>query len=287
MSLKKRKIQAEDKERLRSFLHVQQQSIWSMFERVEASSHRVESRCWKRRAGGGGKMGVLRGNVVEKGACNVSEVFGESYPEFQEALSQVEAEQNSIRSGRPFYATGLSSIVHMYNPYAPIAHLNVRYIEVGDESWFGGGADLTPMVEFEEDTVAFHNMLRSVCENHHPEKSAAYKRYAQQCEDYFYITHRREQRGVGGIFFDKLYGSYDVIFPFIEALVVNYMNVLEEILERRKHCEFDAKLKEDQLFWRARYAEFNLVYDRGTQFGLKSGGDFEAIFVSLPPVVKW
>ena len=271
------KLSEQNIQQMVGFLKEQQAKILALFESVNGSQERAQRRSWQRGGGGGGEMGVLRGEVVEKGACNVSRVYGE-YPQLAE---------ESERAGKSFFATGLSTIVHMYNPYAPIAHMNVRLFQVGDEFWFGGGADLTPFIAFEEDTEDFHSTLKKVCLDHHPDGEGAYEKYRQWCDEYFYIHHRKEVRGVGGIFFDQLKGDFEALFPFVCAVCVRYREVLERILKRRCSMDFSEEQKEGQLYWRCRYVEFNLVYDRGTAFGLKSGGDLEAIFVSLPPVVKW
>lgn len=268
-----------------AFLRQQQRSILDLFESIDGSGACAQMRSWDRPGGGGGEMGVLRGKVVEKGACNVSQVHGK-YPKLDSVHATISSSERQ-RAGKSFYATGLSTIVHMYNPRAPIAHMNVRLFQVGDDFWFGGGADLTPFIPFAEDTEEFHGSLQQLCSRHHPQGEEAYHQYRSWCDEYFYIEHRREVRGVGGIFFDHLRGEFKEIFGFIKALCTYYAEVLGRILQRRCREDFTAAQKEQQLHWRSRYVEFNLIYDRGTAFGLKSGGDLQAILVSLPPVVKW
>ncbi len=224
-------------------------------------------------APGGGTIGLMRGEVVEKAGANVSAVRGDAYP-------AIEGEHK----GKPFFAAGVSTIAHMYNPQAPIAHMNVRLLEVGDTFWVGGGADLTPFVKYEDDTAAFHAALKGACAGR---GAGVYEKYKTWCDEYFYIPHRQSMRGVGGIFFDYLKGEFSELLGFLDAVSSAYVKVYPEILQRRKDLPFTPEEKEAQLYWRGRYAEFNLVYDRGTKFGLMSGGNIEAIFVSMPPVVKW
>lgn len=264
--------EAQRDEAVEFFRHIQGELL-SAFERVDGQA-KCQTKSWDRPGGGGGTMGVIRGRVVEKAGANVSVVHGEKYPNME-----------SEYAGKPFFASGVSTITHMYNPFAPIGHMNVRIFTVGDTFWFGGGADLTPMMKFEEDTEMFHDRLRKACELH-PEKDA-YEKYSKWCDEYFYIKHRKEIRGVGGIFFDHLKGEFTTLFPFVKAVAEAYVDVFPKILDKRKETAFTEVQKDDQLRWRARYAEFNLVYDRGTKFGLESDGNIEAIFVSMPPTVKW
>jgi coproporphyrinogen III oxidase len=222
---------------------------------------------------GGGTVAVLRGEVVEKAGANVSEVYGDKYPAV-----------DSAHKDKAFFAAGVSTITHMFNPNAPIAHMNVRVLDVGDTFWVGGGADLTPFLRFDEDTEEFHAALRDSCKD---QGADAYERYSKWCDEYFYIPHRHSTRGVGGIFFDYLEAEFEPLMGFLGAVTNAYLTAYPNILERRKAMAFDDKMKDDQLYWRGRYAEFNLVYDRGTKFGLMTGGNADRIFVSMPPVVKW
>ena len=250
-----------------------QRTLLAAFEDVDGSAKAVKT-SWERGQGlGGGTMGVLRGQVVEKAGCNVSAVSGTEYP-------AIEGEHK----GKPFWAAGVSTITHMYSPMAPIAHMNVRCLEVGDTFWVGGGADLTPFKVFDEDTRAFHGALEAACQG---ETHGTYERYKAWCDEYFYIPHRKSVRGVGGIFFDYLKGDFGSLLHFLDKVTKAYCSVYPEILKRRVSEPFSADDKEAQLYWRGRYAEFNLAWDRGTRFGLMTGGHTEAIFVSLPPVVKW
>ena len=250
-----------------------QTRLLEAFEQIDGTA-KAETKEWERPGGGGGRMGVIRGKVVEKAGANVSVVHGEKYPNMESEFA-----------GKPFFASGVSTITHMQNPYAPIGHMNVRIFTVGDTFWFGGGADLTPFMKFDEDTELFHNSLRDACKKHADPK--AYEKYSKWCDEYFYIKHRKSVRGVGGIFFDHLKGQFNEIFPFVKATADAYVKTFPEILNKRKVTPYTEEEKDGQLYWRGRYAEFNLVYDRGTKFGLESDGNIEAIFVSMPPVVKW
>lgn len=249
-----------------------QDELLQMFERVDGQV-RAERKPWEKGELGGGTIGVMRGRVVEKAGANVSAVSGASYP-------AIEGEH----AGKPFFAAGVSTITHMYNPHAPIAHMNVRVLDVGDRFWVGGGADLTPFIRYDEDTQAFHQAMREACSDR---PAGEYERYRAWCDEYFFIKHRGETRGVGGIFFDYVSGDFSELLPFLGKVARAYVRAYGLILEKRKNAPFTEQEKDGQLYWRGRYAEFNLAYDRGTRFGLMTGGNTEAIFVSLPPVVKW
>lgn len=253
-----------------------------LFLRIEGSDEGLLVKEWhKAKPGepsqGGGVMSVLRGKILEKAAVNISVVAGPKYPALE-----------GEHAGKPFTAAGVSLICHPSNPNAPIAHMNVRILSVGapgeQRTWIGGGADLTPMLKFEDDTSAFHGALRDACESH---RLGNYPRYRDWCDEYFFLPHRGETRGVGGIFFDYLTVESSADLDFLERTGKEFARVYGEILARRVKMPFDAVTRERQLHWRGRYAEFNLVYDRGTRFGLLSGGNVEAIFASLPPIVKW
>ena len=249
-----------------------QNRLLTHFEEVDGIA-RAERKPWERAQGGGGIMGVIRGEVVDKAGANFSAVNGDAYPALEEKYK-----------GQPFFASGISTITHMMNPNAPIGHMNVRLLAVGDTFWLGGGADLTPFVKFQEDTDEFHAALRSACNQF---GSELYEKYSKWCDEYFYIPHRQSIRGVGGIFFDHLQGDFEKLFPLVEATANAYVEVFPKILQRRKDMVYTMEEKDGQLYWRGRYAEFNLAWDRGTKFGLMTNGNIEAIFVSLPPVVKW
>lgn len=251
-----------------------QKQLWQTFERIDGKA-KIEASSWEREPagkGGGGTMGVLRGEVIEKAGANFSEVYG-TYPAIEHE-----------HSGKPFFASGVSTITHMFNPYAPIGHMNVRIIDVGDTFWIGGGGDLTPFMKFDEDTALFHERMKAACAIIGTD---AYDKYAKWCDEYFYIKHRKSVRGVGGIFFDYLTVDFDTAMAFQKQVGEGYTEAYGAIIERRKTAPFTEEEKDGQLYWRGRYAEYNLVYDRGTKFGLQTDGHIEAIFVSLPPVVKW
>jgi coproporphyrinogen III oxidase len=265
-----------DRQRAVHLFRSVQTRLAQAFEDIDGEA-KVQRKSWERVPGdakaGGGTIGVIRGQVVEKAGANVSVVTGDRYP-------AIEGEHKD----KPYFAAGISTITHMMNPHAPIAHMNVRLLEVGDTFWVGGGADLTPFQTYAEDTEAFHDALRQACAARGP---GTYEQYKKWCDEYFYIPHRKEARGVGGIFFDYLKGEPAELLAFLDAVSSAYVRVYPAILKRRKDTPYTPELKEAQLYWRARYAEFNLVYDRGTKFGLMTGGNIEAIFVSMPPVVKW
>ena len=255
-----------------------QQRLAAAFEAIDGEA-KVVFTSWEKAAGangqsgGGGTMGVIRGKVVEKAGANVSAVTGDKYP-------ALEGEHKD----KPYFAAGVSTITHMFNPHAPIAHMNVRVLQVGDIFWVGGGADLTPFKRYAEDTADFHRALQEACSG---QASGTYETYRAWCDEYFYIPHRQSTRGVGGIFFDYLSGNFAALLGFLDAVSSAYVSVYPQILQRRCHLPYTEEEKDQQLYWRGRYAEFNLVYDRGTKFGLLSGGHTEAILVSMPPVVKW
>ncbi|MFK7872607.1 MAG: oxygen-dependent coproporphyrinogen oxidase [Oligoflexales bacterium] len=265
-------LNEEQKQRAEKFFQDLQDRLMARLEEVDGSS-KAERKSWERPGGGGGRMSVLRGEVVEKAGVNFSSVQGDEYPSIEEQYK-----------GKPFTAMGTSTVTHMMNPYAPIGHMNVRMLQVGDDFWFGGGGDLTPCIEFEEDTKSFHAALKKACDQYRPE---AYDEYSKWCKEYFYIKHWKSERGVGGVFFDYVKGDFEEVFAFVQNVANAYVQVFPDILLKRRDTSYTEEEKEKQLRWRGRYAEFNLAYDRGTRFGLMTGGNPEAIFVSLPPVVKW
>jgi coproporphyrinogen III oxidase len=271
-----RKLTEQQKQTFTQFLFDVQTRLLQAFEDIDGEAKAVKTPWQRPKDQGGGTMGVLRGQIVEKAGCNVSAVLGDEYP-------AIEGEYK----GKPFWAAGVSTITHMFNPHAPIAHMNVRCLQVGDDFWVGGGADLTPYLVYEEDAVAFHLALKRACDVWGPEAGERYDRYKKWCDEYFYIPHRQSPRGVGGIFFDYVKESFDQSLAFLKAVTDAYCDVYPAILKRTKNAAFTPEQKDGQLYWRGRYAEFNLAWDRGTRFGLMTGGNTEAIFVSLPPVVKW
>jgi coproporphyrinogen III oxidase len=220
----------------------------------------------------------MRGAVFEKVGVNVSHVWGVFSPQ---ARAQVPGADES--DGR-FVACGISLVAHMFNPYVPTVHMNVRYLRTS-RGWFGGGSDLTPTFPFDEDTAQFHDALRGACDSY---RSDAYQEYKAWCDRYFYLPHRQEPRGVGGIFFDELNsGDVNADFAFVRAVGEAFLRVYPQIVARRKDTPFDDAARERLAFKRGRYVEFNLVYDRGTRFGFSTDADPEAYLMSLPPLVMW
>lgn len=230
--------------------------------------------------GGGGVRGVMKGRVFEKVGVNVSTVGGEFAPEFAATI-------NGAESDPRFFATGISLVAHMANPHVPAVHMNTRFL-VTTKCWFGGGADLNPPLPRDEDTAAFHARLRAACAPYGPD---VYERYRQWAEEYFFIPHRGVARGVGGIFYDHLEcgddAAFDRNFQFTRDVGEAFLDVFPKIVRARMAETFGDDDREALYAWRGRYAEFNLVYDRGTLFGLKTGGNIDAILMSLPPLAKW
>ncbi len=230
---------------------------------------------------GGGVQGLMKGKVFEKVGVNVSTVRGNFAPEFAATINGASA----VNPG--FSATGISLVAHMANPHVPAVHMNTRYLTTG-KAWFGGGADLNPPIPYCEDTADFHAAFRAACAAHNP---TYYERFSKWAEDYFYIPHRQCHRGVGGIFFDHLEclddASWDRNFQFTRDVGETFLDIFPRLVRRRMGADFTDADKQQQLEWRGRYAEFNLVYDRGTLFGLKTGGNIDAILMSLPPEAVW
>ena len=230
--------------------------------------------------GGGGVQGVMKGRVFEKVGVNVSTVGGTFASEFAKTI-------HGAADDPAFFATGISLVAHLANPHAPAVHMNTRFL-VTTKRWFGGGADLNPPIPYADDTQDFHAALRAACEAHAP--VGDYPRYAQWAEDYFRIPHRGVQRGVGGIFYDHLDAdgaAFDPAFAFTRAVGEAFLGSYPDIVRRRRDTAFTPEDERRMLAWRGRYAEFNLVYDRGTLFGLKTGGNIDAILMSLPPRAVW
>ncbi len=261
------------------FSHLQQQ-ICCELEALESLYHPqdpkvFQTKKWERPGGGGGTMAILSGHVFEKAGVNVSTVHGT----FSEAFR---AHMPGAEDDPRFWASGISIVIHPRSPYVPIIHMNTRHIQT-TRAWFGGGIDMTPAIVDPEDTQQFHKALRDVCDGF---DKTYYPRFKAWADEYFYIKHRQEPRGVGGIFYDNLEGLNDT-FAFTQAVGRAFMPIYAPIVKKHWHTPWGDKEREAQLIKRGRYVEFNLVYDRGTTFGLKTDGFIEAILMSLPPMASW
>jgi coproporphyrinogen III oxidase len=268
---------------VRSYLLDLQDRICAAVEAEDGVARFAED-SWERPEGGGGRSRVLsEGAVFEQAGVGFSHVFGPGLPASATA-------QRPDLAGRSFQALGVSLVFHPRNPYAPTTHMNVRFFLAEKEGagpvwWFGGGFDLTPYYGFEEDAVHFHRTARAACEPFGPE---VYPRYKRWCDEYFFLRHRGEPRGIGGLFFDDLHeGGFDRCFAFQRAVGDHFLPAYLPILRRRKDTPYGERERDFQLYRRGRYVEFNLVWDRGTLFGLQSGGRTESILMSLPPLVRW
>ena len=262
-------------------------NICGQFETIESDaedsplsdqpSGHIERKDWKRDGGGGGQISVMHGRVFEKVGVNISVVHGQFAEDFR-------AQIPGATDDGQFWAGGISLVAHPQNPFVPAAHMNTRFV-ITSKAWFGGGGDLTPLKPAPKQANAFHADLKACCERHDPDY---YPKYKQWCDDYFYLKHRDEPRGAGGIFYDYLdSGDREADFSFTRdvgsSFAGSYVNIVRETMN--KH--FTAEDRHFQLVRRGRYVEFNLLYDRGTSFGLKTGGNIEAILMSLPPEVRW
>lgn len=251
-------------------------SICKKFEEIDGVG-KFTQKAWQRDGGGGGVMSVMKGKIFEKVGVNVSTVYGEFSPEFRKEIPGADEDPR-------FFATGISLVAHMCSPLVPAVHMNTRYIETS-KSWFGGGADLNPMYEDAKDTEDFHLAFKQACDKHNPEYYPKFKKWA---DEYFFIKHRNEARGVGGIFYDYINsGNFEDDFAFTQDVGKTFLKIYSEIVTRNKDKTWTDEQREFQLLKRGRYAEFNLVYDRGTRFGFMTGGNTEAILMSLPPIAKW
>ncbi len=295
---------ADAKTRVSQFMTTIQDEICAGLEKLDGKAKFKED-SWEREEGGGGRSRVItNGDVFEQGGVNFSEVWGENLPPSI-------LKQRPEADGHQFYATGTSMVLHPRNPYIPTVHLNYRYFEAGPVWWFGGGIDLTPYYPFAEDAQHFHNTLKQTCDKHHPEYYPVFKLW---CDEYFYLKHRGETRGVGGIFFDYQDGQYPLyrgtdinqpasiysenltpqspqtweeLFAFVQDCGRAFLPAYVPIAEKNRSMEYGDRQRQFQLYRRGRYVEFNLVYDRGTIFGLQTNGRTESILMSLPPLVRW
>lgn len=232
---------------------------------------------WQREEGGGGFMSLMHGNVFEKVGVNISTVHGKFSEEFRKQIP-------GAAENPEFFATGISLVAHMRSPLVPAMHFNTRYIET-TKSWFGGGGDLTPSYPSESETAEFHTAFKQACDKHNSEY---YPKFKKACDEYFFLKHRNEPRGVGGIFYDYLNsGNFDNDFAFTKDVGLATLEVFPKIIRKKMNLSWTKEQKDYQLIKRGRYVEFNLLYDRGTTFGLATGGNTEAILMSLPPEVRW
>ena len=232
---------------------------------------------WQRPGGGGGKMSILKGEIFEKVGVNISTVHGEFSDEFRGSMPGTEKDPS-------FWASGISVVAHMKNPKIAAAHFNTRYITTKGKQWFGGGCDLTPAIPEIEETDNFHQGLKRTCDQHHQDY---YDRFKKQCDEYFYLKHRKEPRGIGGIFFDYISDNFEKDLSFIKDAGQFFINFIIDNVNRKKNLNFDDSDLKALSKKRSRYVEFNLLYDRGTLFGLKTGGNIDAILMSMPPEAKW
>ena len=275
------------KEKISADYQLIQDEICAALEQVDGKA-KFEEEKWEREGGGGGRTRVIQnGNILEKGGVNFSAVHGQLPPVMQKALQVTQDD---------FFATGISIVIHPNHPMVPIIHMNIRYFEMPSSfadgqqpvRWFGGGIDLTPHYVIDDDARFFHQSLKAVCDKFNAE---FYQRFKTWADDYFYIKHREETRGIGGIFYDKLIAtdelSWEDIFEFSKALGRSFINIYTELVTRNRDKQFTDDQQQWQYQRRSRYTEFNLVYDAGTRFGLETNGRIESILMSLPPTAKW
>ncbi|HEX8446575.1 MAG TPA: oxygen-dependent coproporphyrinogen oxidase [Sphingomonas sp.] len=253
-------------------------ATFEAIEREAGSDAAFDYAAWEREpaGGGGGVRGLMKGRVFEKVGVNVSTVGGAFAPEFAKSIHGAAEDPN-------FFATGISLVAHMANPHVPAVHMNCRFL-CTTKRWFGGGADLNPPLPRADDSEAFHARFKAACDAHDP---AYYPRYRAWADDYFWIPHRQVHRGVGGIFFDHLEGDFMTNFAFVQDVGAAFLDIFPAIVRARMDMPWTDADRAAMLAFRGRYAEFNLVYDRGTLFGLKTGGNIDAILMSLPPLATW
>ena len=257
-----------------------QNIICNDIEKLEKNKKKFKSKTWSRskiKNEGGGEFRILKGGrVFEKIGVNFSEVYGKFSDEIKKKIPGAKKNPN-------FWASGISVVMHMNNPHVPAIHFNTRFIYT-THGWFGGGMDVTPCIKDNNEKAFLHKKLKTMCDRH---DKKYYKKYKKWCDEYFYLPHRKEKRGLGGIFFDYLDSDFDNNFNFVKDIGQTFLETYSKIIQSKINKDWNAKQKNDQLIRRGRYVEFNLLYDRGTAFGLKTEGNIDAIFMSLPPMVSW
>ena len=265
----------KEKEVARSWFRELRDSFCKKFEEIDGENFSRKN--WKHSGEGGGEMSTLKGNVFEKVGVNISTVKGTFKEDFRNQISGTEKAPD-------YWASGISVVAHMQSPHVPAFHFNTRYIVTG-KRWFGGGADMTPAISNKEDIDIFHKSIENVCNKY---DKNYYRDFKKQCDEYFYLPHRDEPRGEGGIFFDHLNNkNFKSDFNFIHDFGEDILKTISLIIENRMNKKWTDSEKDIQLYKRGRYVEFNLLWDRGTLFGLKTGGSTEAILMSMPPTAKW
>ncbi len=257
-----------------------QNSICNDIINIENKKIKFKSNVWKKnnkRDEGGGEYRILQnGKIFEKVGVNFSKVYGKFPNKFKKNIPGATEDPR-------FWASGISIVMHMKNPNIPAMHFNTRYICTAHD-WFGGGIDITPAIKDENERKKFHNTLKKMCDRHN---KSYYKKYKKWCDDYFYLPHRKEARGIGGIFFDYKKENFEKDFKFVRDVGITFQIIFNSIINKKNKKKWTTKEKELQYIKRGRYAEFNLLYDRGTKFGLQTGGNIDGILMSLPPIVKW
>ena len=267
--IKKQQIKAE-----RWFQELRNQMIGAI-QKVDSS--RFKEKSWQRPGGGGGLMSILKGDIFEKVGVNISTVHGVFSEDIRKSMPGTD------KDGK-FWASGISVVAHMKNPKIAAAHFNTRYITTNESQWFGGGCDLTPAIPENLETENFHEVLKRTCDQHN---SDFYSKFKKECDEYFYLQHRKESRGIGGIFFDYMHDNFEKDFSFVRDIGQCFINFVIENVTRKKDLKYNENDLHLLMKKRSRYVEFNLLYDRGTLFGLKTNGNIDAILMSMPPNAIW
>ena len=267
-------IQNQQQQAEKWFKELRNQMVGAI-QKVDGST--FQEKAWQRPGGGGGLMSILKGEIFEKVGVNISTVHGEFSEEFRGNMPGTEEDPS-------FWASGISVVAHMKNPKIAAAHFNTRYITTKGKQWFGGGCDLTPAIPEEKETENFHEGLKRTC---NPHNQGYYEQFKKQCDEYFYLKHRKEPRGIGGVFFDYISNDFEKDLFFIRDIGQYFINFIIDNVNRKKDLDYNEDDLRALSQKRSRYVEFNLLYDRGTLFGLKTGGNIDAILMSMPPEAKW